>query len=91
MNKKEFKKKCKEEKARSYFLCLFGAIISCIGLAVVFGTLLLDLNLHLFTYPIQILFYVIGVMISLIGMTLDLLGEVEFSKKFKEHISKNEK
>ncbi len=38
MNKKEFKKKCKQEKTTSYKLMLLGEVISIIGLIVVLFT-----------------------------------------------------
>lgn len=79
MNKKEFKKKCKEEKTTSYKLMLLGGIISTIGLIVV----LLSFILMKEFIP-QIVGFVIGGIIALIGMILDLTGEIILAKNYKE-------
>lgn len=80
MNKKEFKKKCKQEKTTSYKLMLSGGIISTIGLVVV---LLSFLIIKEFT-P-QIIGFVIGGIIAFIGIIVDLTGEIILAKKYKEY------
>ncbi len=80
MNKKEFKKKCKQERTTSYKLMLSGGIISTIGLIVV---LLSFLIIKEFT-P-QIVGFVIGGVIAFIGMILDLTGEIILARDYKEY------
>ena len=80
MNKKEFKKKCKQEKTISYKLMLSGRIISMISLIVV----LLSFFIIKEFIP-QIIGFVIGGIIAFIGMILDLTGEVILAKNYKKH------
>ena len=79
MNKKEFKKKCKQEKTTSYKLMLAGGIVSVIGLIVI---LLSFFMMKEFT-P-QIVGFVTGGIIAFIGMILDLTGEIILAKDYKE-------
>ena len=79
MNKKEFKKKCKEDKATSYKLMLSGGIVSTIGLIVVLLSFLIIKE----SIP-QIVGFVIGGIISFIGMILDLIGEIILAKNYKK-------
>lgn len=79
MTKKEFKKKCKQEKTTSYKLMLAGGITSIIGLVVVV------LSFFVITeFTLQIAGFVIGGIIALIGMILDLIGEIILAKNYKE-------
>lgn len=80
MNKKEFKKKCKQEKTISYKLMLSGRIISMISLIVV----LLSFFIIKEFIP-QIIGFVIGGIIAFIGMILDLTGEIIIAKNYKKH------
>lgn len=80
MNKKEFKKKCKQEKTTSYKLMLFAGIISTIGLIVILLSFLIIKE-----FIPQIISFVIGGIISFFGMILDLTGEIIFAKNYKEH------
>ncbi len=80
MNKKEFKKKCKQEKTTSYKLMLSGGIVSTIGLIVI---LLSFLTIKEFI-P-QIVAFVIGGIIAFVGMVLDLTGEIILAKNYKEY------
>lgn len=79
MTKKEFKKKCKEEKAISYKLMLSGGIIAIIGFIIVIVTMLL-----IKTFETSIIGFVLGGGIAFIGMILDFIGEVMLAKKFKD-------
>lgn len=83
--KKEFKKKCKQEKRDNYKLSLIGTILSLLGFCIVFVTLFLDTK-GIFIYPFQILCYVLGAIFGMVGVALDLIGEITFSKQFKEYI-----
>lgn len=85
MTKKEFKKKCKEEKLTSYRLSLYGAITVIIGAIIVFGTLFFGETLSIST---QIFNYIIGGIVAFIGMIIDLIGEIKFSKAYKEYKNK---
>ncbi len=80
MNKKEFKKKCKQEKTTSYKLMLSGGILSTIGLIIVLFSFLIIKE-----FTLQILGFVIGGVIAFIGMILDLTGEIILAKNYKEY------
>lgn len=80
MNKKEFKKKCKQEKTTSYKLMLSGGIASTIGLIFVL--------LSFFTikeFIPQVVGFIMGGIISFIGMILDLIGERNLAKNYKKY------
>ena len=80
MNKKEFKKKCKQEKTTSYKLMLSGEIVSTIGLiAVILSFFIIK------EFIPQVIGFVSGGIISFIGMTLDLIGEIILAKNYKEY------
>ena len=80
MNKKEFKKKCKQEKTISYKLMLSGGIVSTIGFILVVVSFLM-MN----EFTLQIVGTVIGGIIAFIGMILDLTGEIILAKNYKEY------
>lgn len=80
MNKKEFKKKCKQEKTTSYRLMLSGGIVSTIGLIVVLLSFLIIKE-----FIPQIVGFVAGGIIAFIGMTLDLTGEIILAKNYKKY------
>jgi len=80
MTKKEFKKKCKEEKTTSHKLMVFGGVFATIGFVAVIVTMLF---IKIFTT--QIIVFVIGGIIAFIGMLLDFIGEVMLAKEFKEY------
>ncbi len=80
MNKKEFKKKCKQEKTISYKLMLSGGIVSTIGLIFI----ILSFSIIKEFLP-QIVGFVVGGLIAFIGMILDLTGEIILSKNYKEY------
>ena len=80
MNKKEFKKKCKQEKTTSYKLMLSGGIASTIGLIFV----LLSFCTNKEIIP-QVVGFIMGGIISFIGMILDLIGERNLAKNYKKY------
>lgn len=80
MNKKEFKKKCKQEKTTSYKLMLSGGIVSTIGFILVVVSFLM-MN----EFTLQIVGAVIGGIIAFIGMILDLTGEIILAKNYKKY------
>lgn len=80
MNKKEFKKKCKQEKTISYKLMLSGGIASTIGLIFV----LLSFFIIKEFIP-QVVGFIMGGIISFIGMILDLIGERNLAKNYKKY------
>lgn len=80
MNKKEFKKKCKQEKTTSYKLMLLGGIVSTIGLIVVLLSFVIIKE-----FMPQIVGFVIGGTIAFIGMILDLIGEIILAKNYKKY------
>lgn len=80
MTKKEFKKKCKEEKKDCYKLMVAGEIISSIALVIVF------VAIFLITDPsMQLICSVAGGIIAVIGIILDIVGEVLLAKEFKAY------
>lgn len=79
MTKKEFKKKCKDEKTISYKLMLSGGIVATIGFIIVIATMFC-----IKTFETSIIGYVLGGVTAFIGMILDLIGEVILAKEFKE-------
>ncbi len=81
MTKKEFKKKCKEEKTTSYKLMLSGGALALAGFIIVIATML-----FIKTFETSIIgFVVLGDVIAFIGMILDFTGEVMLAKEFKEY------
>ena len=80
MNKREFKKKCKQEKSTSYKLMLSGGIVSTIGFILVVVSFLM-MN----EFTLQIVGAVMGGIIAFIGMILDLTGEIILAKNYKEY------
>ncbi len=80
MNKKEFKKKCKQEKTTSYKLMLLGGIVSTIGLIIVLLSFLMIIE-----FIPQMVGFVIGGIIAFIGMILDVTGEIIFAKNYKKY------
>lgn len=80
MNKKEFKKKCKQEKTTSYKLMLSGGIASTIGLIFI----LLSFFIIKEFIP-QVVGFIMGGIISFIGMILDLIGERNLAKNYKKY------
>ncbi len=80
MDKKEFKKKCKQEKATSYKLMLSGGIVSIIGFIVILLSFLMIKE-----FMPQIVGFAIGGIIAFIGMILDLSGEINLAKNYKEY------
>ncbi len=80
MTKREFKKKCKEEKTTSYKLMLLGGVFATIGFIIVIVTML-----FIKTFETSIIGFVLGGVIAFIGMILDLIGEVMVAKQFREY------
>lgn len=80
MTKKEFKKKCKEEKTTSYKLMLFGGIISIVALIIALVTFFIIEEFYL-----QIVSFVIAGIFAVIGIILDLTGEIILAKNYKEY------
>ncbi len=80
MNKKEFKKKCKQEKTISYQLMLSGGIASTIGLIVVLLSFVIIKE-----FMPQTIGFVIGGIIAFVGMILDLTGEIVLAKNYRKY------
>ena len=90
MLKKEFKQRCKAEKAKCYRYSFIGGILAVIGLVIVFGTLLLDQSMSVFRYPLQLVCYGAGVLCAVAGMVLDGIGEVMLNRQFKNDRNTNQ-
>lgn len=91
MTKKEFKKKCKAEKTKSYQYTLAGGTLVMVGFIVAMVVILLDQHMHLIQFPVQIIFYVMSGTTALVGMVYDILGEITFNKEYKEYLNSNSK
>ncbi len=85
-SKKEFKKKCKAEKAGCYRLSLIGSIIAIIGLIIVLIVLILDSNTSILPFPTQLVGYWLGAAIAVVGGVLDLVGEIRLNQEFKAQL-----
>ncbi len=79
MTKKEFRKKCRKEKTKSYKLMVCGGIVSVIGL-IIAGIAWMFLD----EFKIVITCNIIAIIIASIGMTLDLSGEYILAKEYKK-------
>ena len=80
MTRKEYKKKCKEEKAISYKLMLIGGIVALIGLVIVlFSAFVLS------EVTLQIIGYAIGGVVAFGGVVLDLIGELILAKNYVDY------
>ncbi len=79
MTKREFKKKCKEEKTKSYKLMLSGEVFATIGFIIVIVTML-----FIKAFEASIIGYILGGIMAIIGIILDIAGEVKLAKEFKE-------
>lgn len=91
MIKKEFKKKCKAEKAKSYQYSLAGGILVMVSFIVAMVVVYLDQHMHLIQYPIQVIFYVTSGTASIVGLVYNILGETKFNKEYKEYLNSNSK
>lgn len=91
MTKKEFKKKCKAEKTKSYQYTLAGEILITLGFIATMVVMLLDQQMHLIQFPVQIIFYVMSGATALVGMVFDIIGEITFNKEYKEYLNSNSK
>lgn len=80
MTKKEFKQKCKAEKATSYKLSLAGTIFALVGLTIVLATMFLIRGSYL-----QIIGFVLGGILAVVGIVLDIMGEVKLAQDFKTY------
>ncbi len=91
MTKKEFKKKCKAEKAKSYQYSLAGEILVMVSFIVTMIVVYLDQHMHPIQYPIQVIFWVTSGTTSIVGMVYIILGENKFNKEYKEYLNSNSK
>ncbi len=80
MTKKEFKDKCRKEKNICYKLIISGLCLALIGLVFVAISMFFIDN-----YDNKITGFVLGGVLAFCGMALDLVGEITFSKKYKEY------
>lgn len=87
--KKEFKQKCKEEKAKCYRYSFIGGILAAVGFVIVFATLVLDQSMSVFRYQLQLVCYGAGVLCAVVGMVLDGIGEVMLNRQFKNYRNTN--
>lgn len=86
VSKKEFRKKCKAEKAVCSRLNFIGSVIATIGLVIVLVVLILDSNTSILPFPTQLIGYWLGAAIAVIGGVMDLIGEFMLHQEFKAQL-----
>ena len=85
-SKKEFRKKCKAEKAVCSRLNFIGSVIATIGLVIVLVVLILDSNTSILPFPTQLIGYWLGAAIAVVGGVMDLIGEFMLHQEFKAQL-----
>ncbi len=85
MTKKEFKKKCEQEKTSSYKLILTASIITSFAFIIVLIALLAFENIET-----QITISIIGGIFAIIGIVLDIIGQIKITKEYQEYIRINQ-
>lgn len=80
MTKKEFKKKCKKEKTKSYKYTIWGIILAAVGLIVALASMLFLID----DLPKLLVYNGVAVSLAILGTTFDVYGEIMMSKEYKE-------
>lgn len=88
--KKEFKRKCKQEKAACWRYNVIGTTVALVGLVIAVVAFLLTISDSL-VFPISIIISGVGLLIALIGAALDIAGDVLFRRQFKEYLEMQKK
>ena len=90
--KKEFKKRCREEKRKSYRYNAIGTAIAAVSLVLILAAVYIfestDLGLRL--YPLPIVVYAILAIPAIIGGVLDILGDRMQKREFEEYLKTKE-
>lgn len=85
MTKKEFKKKCEQEKTSSYKLILTASFITSLGLIIVLITLFAIKN-----FQVQVILSIIGGIFAVTGLIINIIGQIKISKEYQNYINFNE-
>lgn len=80
MTKKEFKKKCKMEKNKSYKYTIWGTILAVVGLIVALASMLFLID----DLPKLLVYNGVAVSLAILGITFDVYGEIMMSREYKE-------
>ena len=84
MSKKEFKKKIKAEKRKTYKLKSLAIILACIGFAIVAVTYFIALQSN-FSNMNTLIGFVVGVPFAIVGAVLDIISDLKINKEYKEY------
>lgn len=84
MTKKEYKKKIKAEKTKTYKLKTISTILACIGFAIVAVTYFIALKSN-FTNITTLPGFVVGVQFAGVGAVLDVISDLKINKEYKEY------
>lgn len=85
MTKKEFKKKCEQEKTSSYKLILTASFITSLGLIIVLITLF-----AIKSFQVQVILSIIGGIFAVTGLIINIIGQIKISKEYQNYINFNE-
>jgi len=80
MTKKEFKKKCKMEKTKSYKYTIWGTILAAVGLIVALASMLFLID----DLPKLLVYNGVAVSLAILGIIFDVYGEIMMSREYKE-------
>lgn len=80
MTKKEFKKKCKMEKTKSYKYTIWGTILAAVGLIVALASMLFLID----DLPKLLVYNGVAVSLAILGITFDVYGKIMMSREYKE-------
>lgn len=84
MSKKEFKKKIKAEKTKTYKLKTISTILACIGFVIVAATYFFALQSN-FSNMNTLIGFVVGVPFAIVGAVLDVISDLKINKEYKEY------
>lgn len=84
MTKKEFKKKIKSEKTKTYKLKSISTILACIGFAIVAVTYYIAVQCN-FSNMNTLIGFVVGVPFAIVGAVLDIISDLKINKDYKEY------
>ena len=84
MTKKEFKKKCKAEKTKTYKLKRLSSIIACAGFAIAAVTLVIGLQSNFENTSVWI-GIALAIPVAVIGGVLDVMSDLKINKEYKEY------
>ncbi len=84
MSKKEYKKKIKAEKTKTYKLKRISTLLACIGFVIVAVTYFFALQSN-FSNMNTLTGFVVGVPFGIVGAVLDVISDLKINKEYKEY------